>query len=1086
MEVWNATFTEYLTEQLQGVLNCSFTLAILPSPDAAYVAVENNQTDFLLVSAGLMQCIQVVTGISPVASLVNWVGGEVTYVYGGCVYALASRTNITSLRDLVDTKIALGPFSDLPAFEIQTIARNHDGISMLGQASQILFNHNSQQGILDLLDGNVDVAIARADVLSDMQTSGLIQSMDLFKCITEGGGSGMVPGYPFPITTSAWPELALAAHPNLDQNIRKAVAEALFGITQESYPAIAGDYSTWVPPYSYASIDQLEENVGYKVNGTCLRNATLQQLLLCPAGQESLPADELADHCQVLNITCPAEHTCYCRPCRPVKDTHHHQYGLLGATAFTIIIAVVPALVVLGSLSLCLYLFQRHSRNKQLLPPMIPFSELKLSAESDKLFQGTYGLVLKGTYCGVAVAVCRVMPASSTIYKSIFGVSAKQDAAAMRNGRAGTGKGRPRRASASRGKSKDRTSPLLEAQGPLLANYSQSFIEQLRTASSPYAYSTGAAKRRLSFSHESRLQSFIMWLSLTFKRGVPLGAAAAQRRQKSAILRQMAQRMQLRHPNLATVLGVSCEPVTGDPLLAVVNPERGLLKYVLHNETLELETEMVIAIMKDVASALKYLHHLDPPILDKTLTSYGVMLTVDYCAQLVHLHHADTEDAYGDLIPYWKAPELLKHGPHTMATDIYAFGMLLYEVLFRRDPYAGESSEEVLHALCDKNRKLPKRPSLSAPHGRTPPAELVTLMQQCWHQDPEKRPLITEVKDTLLEYARLHFKSRSPAEAMAMKHMKERALLDQILPPKVSAALREGRPVEPESFDCVTIFFSDIVGFKTMSTELPPQEVMSMLDRLYRAFDVVTSRHNLFKVETIGDSYMVVGNLRCPQPDHAARVAYFAIEAVQTAGSILISESKPDMGHLSIRAGFHSGPVVASVVGTTNPRYCLFGDTVNVASRMGSSSIANRIHITSSAAALISAHAPELGPQLVHRRMQQIKGKGVMRTFWLELFPDHLVRSAPDGPDHSAHTSRTPLQASQAGLLAHRIQGPQDPVANGKSTHEGGWSSMGSRLSSVSAPLQVLHELTPAEPSSPDPSEPMLAKWPRRSFEGKR
>jgi len=76
-------------------------------------------------------------------------------------------------------------------------------------------------------------------------------------------------------------------------------------------------------------------------------------------------------------------------------------------------------------------------------------------------------------------------------------------------------------------------------------------------------------------------------------------------------------------------------------LQAVVNPERGLLKYVLHNETLELETEMVIAIMKDVASALKYLHHLDPPILDKTLTSYGVMLTVDYCAQLVHLHHAD-------------------------------------------------------------------------------------------------------------------------------------------------------------------------------------------------------------------------------------------------------------------------------------------------------------------------------------------------------------------------------------------------------------------------------------------------------------
>ncbi len=74
-------------------------------------------------------------------------------------------------------------------------------------------------------------------------------------------------------------------------------------------------------------------------------------------------------------------------------------------------------------------------------------------------------------------------------------------------------------------------------------------------------------------------------------------------------------------------------------LQVVVNPERGLLKDVLHNETVELETEMVVAIMKDVSSALKYLHQLDPPILDKDLTSYGVMLSVDYCAQLVHLHH---------------------------------------------------------------------------------------------------------------------------------------------------------------------------------------------------------------------------------------------------------------------------------------------------------------------------------------------------------------------------------------------------------------------------------------------------------------
>ena len=85
------------------------------------------------------------------------------------------------------------------------------------------------------------------------------------------------------------------------------------------------------------------------------------------------------------------DHTCYCRPCRKKKDLHYHEYGLVGATAFIIIMAVVPTLVVLGSLSLCLFLFQRHSRNKQLLPAILTYSELKLTAESEVLSQGTYG-----------------------------------------------------------------------------------------------------------------------------------------------------------------------------------------------------------------------------------------------------------------------------------------------------------------------------------------------------------------------------------------------------------------------------------------------------------------------------------------------------------------------------------------------------------------------------------------------------------------------------------------------------------------------------------------------------------------------
>ena len=81
--------------------------------------------------------------------------------------------------------------------------------------------------------------------------------------------------------------------------------DVLCSITSDSYPAKAGDYSSWIPPYSYAGMAQMQERVGYIVNGTCLRNATLQELLVCPPGQESLPAEELAMHCKGLGITCP-------------------------------------------------------------------------------------------------------------------------------------------------------------------------------------------------------------------------------------------------------------------------------------------------------------------------------------------------------------------------------------------------------------------------------------------------------------------------------------------------------------------------------------------------------------------------------------------------------------------------------------------------------------------------------------------------------------------------------------------------------------------------------------------------------------
>lgn len=122
-------------------------------------------------------------------------------------------------------------------------------------------------------------------------------------------------------------------------------------------------------------------------------------------------------------------------------------------------------------------------------------------------------------------------------------------------------------------------------------------------------------------------------------------------------------------------------------------------------------------------------------------------------------------------------------------------------------------------------------------------------------------------------------------------------------------------------------------------------------------------------------AYMAVTNLvKDQEADHARRIAEFSIDAIVAANETQIDEDNPERGFVNIRVGFHSGPVVADVVGTRNPRYCLFGDTVNTASRMESNSEVNRIHCSKKAAALLHMQFPDI--PLKSRGKIQIKGKG--------------------------------------------------------------------------------------------------------------
>lgn len=171
---------------------------------------------------------------------------------------------------------------------------------------------------------------------------------------------------------------------------------------------------------------------------------------------------------------------------------------------------------------------------------------------------------------------------------------------------------------------------------------------------------------------------------------------------------------------------------------------------------------------------------------------------------------------------------------------IFPLPVILYELYSRKEPYEGENINEVLRAVADKHiRKRPPIPS-------NMPTDIKALMSDCLKDEPEMRPTFEEMDIRL---------RRFDADTLSPFQPKPKSLsLFDIFPQHVAKALQDGRKVEPEHKEMVTIFFSDIVGFTDLSSKLDPLKVANMLDRLYRKFDELSHTHDLYKVETIGKS----------------------------------------------------------------------------------------------------------------------------------------------------------------------------------------------------------------------------------------
>jgi class 3 adenylate cyclase len=209
---------------------------------------------------------------------------------------------------------------------------------------------------------------------------------------------------------------------------------------------------------------------------------------------------------------------------------------------------------------------------------------------------------------------------------------------------------------------------------------------------------------------------------------------------------------------------------------------------------------------------------------------------------------------------------------------------------------------------------------------------------------------------------------------LARERERSERLLHVVLPHAIAERLKSGPQVIADVHADVTVLFADMSGFTELTSRCSPREIVELLDEIFACFDELAATHGIEKIKTIGDAWMAVAGLPDPRPDHVEAMADLALELVRAFDELATRRQLPTR----LRIGLHTGPVVAGVIGRDRYAYDLWGDTVNLASRMESHGEPGRVHLTATTAARLGDAF-----EIVDRGDIVVKGKGPVRTAFL-------------------------------------------------------------------------------------------------------
>ncbi|ERE66606.1 heat-stable enterotoxin receptor-like protein, partial [Cricetulus griseus] len=350
--------------------------------------------------------------------------------------------------------------------------------------------------------------------------------------------------------------------------------------------------------------------------------------------------------------------------------------------------------------------------------------------------------------------------------------------------------------------------------------------------------------------------------------------------------------------------------------------ERGSLREVL-NDTISypdgtfMDWEFKISVLYDVAKGMSYLH-------SSKIEVHGRLKSTN-CVVDSRMVVKITDFGCNSILPPKKASVSQKG-------DVYSFGIIAQEIILRKETFYTQScrdQNEKIFRVENSDEIKPFRPDLFLETVDEKELEVYLLVKSCWEEDPEKRPDFKKIESTLAKIfglfhdqknesymdtliRRLQLYSRNLehlVEERTQLYKAERDRADRLnfmlLPRLVVKSLKEKGIVEPELYEEVTIYFSDIVGFTTICKYSTPMEVVDMLNDIYKSFDQIVDHHDVYKVETIGDAYVVASGLPMRNGNrHAVDISKMALDILSFMGTFEL-EHLPGLP-VWIRIGVHS------------------------------------------------------------------------------------------------------------------------------------------------------------------------------------